>query len=97
MGYCKRISKFLQTFWFGMARRCTNEGTYDFELFVGHAGEAEGTYDFELSVGHGGEAEGTVGVGRNEADDFLESVTELEPGKVALVAVYHFLYGESNS
>ena len=34
----------------------------------------EDTYDFELSVGHGWEAEGPVCVGRNEADDFLESV-----------------------
>ena len=49
------------------------------------------TYDFELSVGHGREAEGPVGVGRNEADDFLEPVAQLEAGNVALVAVDHLL------
>ena len=53
----------------------------------------EDTYDFELSIGHGREAEGPVCVGRNEADDFLESVVQLEAGQVALVAVDHLLRG----
>ena len=51
----------------------------------------EDTYDFELSVGHGWEAERPVGVGRNEADDFFETVAQLEAGQVALVAVDHLL------